>query len=359
MSKKAMTNAAANGANVKSTPPTQTKTPVPEELSDEDRRKLRQWLDAPNTFRVAAVPLSRKRKRDAPALHVQNDLFEDRLSCQYEVQPVDKWESLRKYKRFTVGSESMSTGQCILVRCDESDDGNVDPQREWKAKVLEVRALDTEHVYLRVAWLNRPEDLASGRKDYHGKNELIPTNQMDIIDGAAVNGTFEIVKWDDSDEGDAVIDEDQYFWRQTFDYVDTRAFSKLRIICVDNAPQNPDEMIIQCSHEDCRKWLHMKCIAERAVQEAAGDITAAKKKTNKKKNSRSVSASTDTTSSAVATAAQGSSTVEVFVKGLPVDPGKSIAPATRTEIVVKRGDGSQRTKEFCCLHCGRVIEDED
>ena len=40
---------------------------------------------------------------------------------------------------------------------------------QWKAKVLEVRALDSEHVYIRVAWLNRPEDLQGGRKAYHGK----------------------------------------------------------------------------------------------------------------------------------------------------------------------------------------------
>jgi hypothetical protein len=72
--------------------------------------------------------------------------------------------------------------------------------------VLEVRALDPEHVYIRVAWLNRPEDLHIGRKAYHGKNELIPTNQMDVIEATAVNGSVEVVEWDEREEG-ALISE--------------------------------------------------------------------------------------------------------------------------------------------------------
>lgn len=28
-------------------------------------------------------------------------MFEDRLSIKYEVKPRDKWESLRRYKKFT------------------------------------------------------------------------------------------------------------------------------------------------------------------------------------------------------------------------------------------------------------------
>lgn len=66
--------------------------------------------------------------------------------------------------------------------------------------MLEVRALDTEHVYIRVAWLNRPEDLKTGRKSYHGKFELIPTNEMDIIDAMSVNGPCNVVHWDETDD---------------------------------------------------------------------------------------------------------------------------------------------------------------
>jgi hypothetical protein len=124
-----------------------------------------------------------------------------------------------------VGSESIATGQCILVKADDSDDAKIDVAGQWKAKVLEVRALDSEHVYIRVAWLNRPEDLATGRKSYHGKNELVPSNQMDIIDAMAVNGSLEVQHWDDKDDNSAMMEDDQYFWRQTLDYSGTRTFS--------------------------------------------------------------------------------------------------------------------------------------
>lgn len=62
-------------------------------------------------------------------------------------------------------------------------------------------------MYIRVAWLNRPEDLKTGRKAYHGKYELIPTNQMDIIDAMAVNGPCDVVQWDESDDESPALPE--------------------------------------------------------------------------------------------------------------------------------------------------------
>lgn len=129
--------------------------------------------------------------------------------------------------RGAVGSESIATGECILVKHDETEDPRMDIHSQWKAKVLEVRALDQEHVYIRLSWLNRPEDLPSGRKDYHGKNELIPTNQMDIIDAMAVNGALGVRHWDEQADGDeqSMPAEDEFFWRQTFDFANTKSFS--------------------------------------------------------------------------------------------------------------------------------------
>lgn len=82
-----------------------------------------------------------------------------------------------------------------------------------------MRALDQEHVYVRVAWFNRPEDLPTGRQPYHGKNELIPSNEMDIIDAMAVNGRLEVIHWDEFDDDSAMMPEDQYFWRQTYEFL--------------------------------------------------------------------------------------------------------------------------------------------
>jgi hypothetical protein len=212
------------------TPKSPTAQPSqPAELSETDRARLREWLDYEDRpFSVHTVPLSRKRKRTGTnQLQVQDDLFEERLSVQYEVKPRDKWESLRRYKKFTVGAESIATGECILVKHDETLDPKIDTASQWKAKVLEVRALDPEHVYIRLSWLNRPEDLDSGRKDYHGKNELVPTNQIDIIDAMAVNGALSVKHWDElaDDDEASMPEEEQFFWRQTFDFANTKTYS--------------------------------------------------------------------------------------------------------------------------------------
>ena len=119
-----------------------------------------------------------------------------------------------------MGLGSIATGEFILVKHDGTDDLAADSSSDWKAKVLEVRALDEEHVYIRVSWLNRPEDLAGGRRDYHGKNELVPTNQIDIIDATTVNGKFDL-KWrtemEDIDSDDA-FGKEVYYWSQTLDF---------------------------------------------------------------------------------------------------------------------------------------------
>lgn len=96
---------------------------------------------------------------------------------------------------------------------------------------MEVRALDEEHVYVRVSWLNRPEDLEGGRQNHHGKNELVPTNQMDVINAQAVDGTFRLTRYDRLKYDDRKIasGKDEYFWRQTFDFATKRLLVKLRL----------------------------------------------------------------------------------------------------------------------------------
>ena len=85
----------------KATPSVMKSPPQPAELSEADRAKIKAWLDKQEKpFTVATAAPSRKRKRQ-PTMSMQNDLFEDRLSIQYEVKPKDKWECLRRYKKFT------------------------------------------------------------------------------------------------------------------------------------------------------------------------------------------------------------------------------------------------------------------
>ncbi|CZT19474.1 uncharacterized protein RCC_05325 [Ramularia collo-cygni] len=352
--------ASATPKRMRQNAPADMRSPAqPPELSDSDRDKLKIFLDrAEKPFTVATYATSgKKRKRNAKTYTLQEDLWQDRLAVQYDVKPRDKWESLRRYKKFTVGSESIATGQCILVKHDEREEAKIDVANQWKAKVLEVRALDSEHVYIRVAWLNRPEDLHAGRKPYHGKNELIPTNQMDVIDAMAVNGSLEVNHWDDAEDESAMLEDDQFFWRQTFDLVNTGTFSKLRLICIDSAPQNPDELILQCSNETCRKWLHVKCIAERAAQQADSHASGKQNGVNSaaKKRGRPKNPSISNDSSAVAKAVKGKFSSEIFIKDLPQGP--DVTPATSTEIIVTDDKGVQYSEELCCLFCDQAVKD--
>lgn len=150
----------------------------------------------------------------------------------------------------------------------------------------------------------------------------------------------------------------RYFWRQTYDFVSTKTFSKLRLICVDEAPQNPDEIILQCPDPDCRKWLHVKCIAEDAVARANNDLPARGKRKSTgptpKKRSTLTDPSISPNSAAQAIALNGLVTAEVFIRGLPDGPDEH--PAENTEIVLTSEDGEKRSESICCLFCHTAIE---
>lgn len=129
----------------------------------------------------------------------------------------------------------------------------------------------------------RPEDLPSGRLPHHGRNELIATNDMAIIDAMTVDGPADVVHWQERQDQGEILHPDQLFWRQTLD-VTKKSFvlsvrcpaqihclaltgtQKLPMHCVDNAPCNPDQLLIQCS--SCSKWLHGPCIEKAALHEA-------------------------------------------------------------------------------------------
>jgi hypothetical protein len=183
-------------------------------------------------FKINTVQLSQKRKRSGTRLQVQDGMFEERLAVQYKVEPGKDWESLRHKKftgkkgyagGFTVDDEAVliagivgheiARGDFILVSHNITEYPVLDSLPDWKAKVLEVRALDAEHVYVRVGWLNRPEDLKDGRQGHHGKKELMPTNQMDVINALLVSGTFQLKRHDEltaHDQKDTPV-EDEYF----------------------------------------------------------------------------------------------------------------------------------------------------
>jgi hypothetical protein len=166
-----------------------------------------------------------------------------------------------------VGHE-IARGDFILVSHNIIEYPVLDSLSDWKAKVLEVHTLDAEHVCVRVGWLNRPEDLKNGRQGHHGKKELMPTNQIDVINALVVSGTFQLKHYDEltaHDQKDTPV-EDEYFWKQTFDFT-TQSLSvrlivnslrwdmfvnnkarRSRVTCIDHALWLPTDSTLQ--------WLH-------------------------------------------------------------------------------------------------------
>ena len=79
---------------------------------------------------------------------------------------------------------------------------------------MEIRANDAEHVYLRVLWYYWPDELPGGRRYYHGKDELVASNHMEIIHATTVAGRATVYHWEENDGSEEL---EGFFWRQRFD----------------------------------------------------------------------------------------------------------------------------------------------
>jgi BAH domain len=179
----------------------------------------------------------KKRKRDEESERImQDNPFDKNLSTIFSVKPADFWEDTSRYRKFTsessspcrflfadvksnpsVMNETFAVNDTVFIKSSEDEDPDPDaPIKGWVARVLEVRAGDEQHVYLRIYWLYRPEDLPGGRRDYHGRNELIASNDMQIIDAMTVNAKANVRHWVELEDKSEVFPGDQLFWRQTY-----------------------------------------------------------------------------------------------------------------------------------------------
>ncbi|GAB7348819.1 hypothetical protein MBLNU459_g7533t1 [Dothideomycetes sp. NU459] len=275
--------------------------------SKQETDVLLKWIESAeqagrDAFRIRHPgPGSKKGKANAglfQTVHIGTNNYT--MDVEYLVDPHTKWTRLKEYKKFTVGGETHSVGDILLVRHNETSNpsGHVDLKEQWKARVLEVRALSEYHVFLCVIWFESPEDLPGGRKRYHGKNELVVSNQMSIIDAMTVNGGINIRYWDDADENSKIPEEEEYFWRQIYEKnliagggKGTGKVSELHKICFCEEPHNPDEKIIYC--EACKNWLHTTCIAEDAVKRASKRTLKPEDETDETDNTSSEASTTD------------------------------------------------------------------
>ncbi|KAI9720060.1 MAG: hypothetical protein M1812_003187 [Candelaria pacifica] len=196
---------------------------------------------------------------------VAHNPFQKNLAMTYIVRPQNHWNSNKKYRNFVVGDETFGVHDYVLVNHSPIPPGTVletsDERQFWIARVLEIRALDQQHVYLRVFWLYWPDELPGGRRDYHGKHELIASNHMEIIDAMTVAGRADVHHWLEND-GDDVLTG--LYWRQTY-HCFKGAISALPGRCVCKKPTNPDKILLGCSNKACGSWLHEECVIEDAL----------------------------------------------------------------------------------------------
>ncbi|KAI8940035.1 hypothetical protein NX059_003757 [Plenodomus lindquistii] len=183
----------------------------------------------------------------------------------WKIKPAREWESTQRYRKFTISGEEFEVNNFVFVERDPESPGSQAPVPDWVAKVLEVRAGDAQHVFLRVYWAYRPEDLPGGRQPHHGDCELIVSNHMDVIDALCVQGAADVIHWDDGPDHTKFPKQEQLYWRQGFDFVKRKGsqFTKINTYCIDAKPSNPDEYLIKCPA--CSGYLHARCLEERAV----------------------------------------------------------------------------------------------
>jgi hypothetical protein len=152
------------------------------------------------------------------------------------------------------------------------------------AKVLECRASDAESVWLRIVWLYRPEDAVDlggeGRMPWHGTNELIASNHMQLVEAVNCNGKVNVKEW--KVDATADLTSKDFVWRQTLDILapPKQRFSKIETYCVCAEPADLSKglsgSMVQCTNPACAGWLHTACLCEAAEKKAQEAIDAKK-----------------------------------------------------------------------------------
>ncbi|KAJ6779554.1 hypothetical protein PWT90_05178 [Aphanocladium album] len=199
------------------------------------------------------------------------------MDIHYRVEPRKRWMEMTKYNSFVLNGNKYLSDGFIFVANDEAIERQksgkfskhqVGPGDFWVARILEIRAADEHHVYARVFWMYSPDELpaatmsgkktAAGRQSYHGMNELIASNHMDIINVVSVVQPANVNQWIEADDEEI---QDALYWRQAFE-CQTSQLSSIDLVCRCQMPANPDKTLVGCTNSDCGKWMHLECLSD-------------------------------------------------------------------------------------------------
>ena len=183
---------------------------------------------------------------------------------------------------------------------------NYDKENLWVGRIMECRATDEAHVYLRLMWLYWPDELPMGRQPYHGIRELVASNAVDIVDAQSIASRADVSYWDeDDDEADTILGEP--YWRQTFDVnvyekwklkgkpggKVPKGLSELKKHCVCGTEHDPDLIMYKCNKKTCGCWNHSECLIDAILEDVYGKSLRGELE---KEQQRPVMASTSTPS---------------------------------------------------------------
>ncbi|KAL8670726.1 MAG: hypothetical protein Q9168_004753 [Polycauliona sp. 1 TL-2023] len=186
-----------------------------------------------------------------------------KLNTIVQIRPEAIWASLTKYNSFIIHNHKHGVHHYALVSRFQPlpkihDPCEIDEEVIYPARILEIRAKDAKNVYIRLYWLYMPDHLPSGRQPYHGKDELIATNHMEIVDASRVIKPITVV---DLRRREGSGPTPEMYWRQTF-HVLTEEVSPPQSHCICANPVCPDDTLVRCTNPQCALTLHGKCIED-------------------------------------------------------------------------------------------------
>ncbi|KAI0136222.1 hypothetical protein BJ170DRAFT_677102 [Xylariales sp. AK1849] len=203
------------------------------------------------------------------------------MDRHFLVEPNKEWVGMTRYNSFVLNGVKYFSEGFIFVANNSTIERQRNPGEaiqprkksddDWVARILEIRASDEHHVYARVYWMYWPDELPEGTQDgkrlvasrqpYHGINELIASNHMDVINVVSVTASAIVNQWDEQNEEEV---QSALYWRQAID-VRTMELSSVELRCRCNCPENPDKTLIGCTNDECKKWLHDDCLTHEAL----------------------------------------------------------------------------------------------
>ncbi|KAH6984211.1 hypothetical protein BKA56DRAFT_580728 [Ilyonectria sp. MPI-CAGE-AT-0026] len=204
-----------------------------------------------------------KAKAQQSPFSLSGTLVQDELIDHYTVEPRQQWDTMSRYNSFILKDKKFERGDFVLVanettlkRANNARDSKQttgELSHFWIAYILEIRAADKNKVFARVYWIYWPDKLPPGtfngkgsirgRQPYHGRNKLIASNYIDVIDILCVEGPASVKQWMESSDNEFNSD---FFWRQRFDCHQKRLTSA-EPICRCELPTNSHRRTIGCS----------------------------------------------------------------------------------------------------------------